>query len=222
MKVDTAMPSTGSAVFSRDLLHEIDTEAPTVTAPGKSVTELLVLWRDGDKAAQERLMALVYDDLRRRAAGYLRRERGSHTLQPTALVHEAYLRLVDQDRVVWQNRAHFLAVAASMMRRVLVDHGRRQKAEKRGGLGSRVTLDEAIAPSGPRDLDLLALDAALSELAVLDDQQARIVEMRAFGGLSVEETAEAIGISSATVKRHWAFALAWLQSRLRGGGPSTQ
>lgn len=222
MRVDTAMPRTDSELFSTEPLGGAHTEARTVTAPGKSVTELLVLWRGGDKAAQERLMAVVYDDLRRRAAGYLRRERGGHTLQPTALVHEAYLRLVDQDRVVWQNRAHFLAMAASMMRRVLVDHGRRQKAEKRGGLGSRVTLDDALAPVGPRDLDLLALDTALSELATLDEQQAHIVEMRAFGGLSVEETAEALGISAATVKRHWAFALAWLQSRLRGGGLSTQ
>jgi RNA polymerase sigma factor (TIGR02999 family) len=160
-------------------------------------------------------MALVYDDLRRRAAGYLRRERPGHTLQPTAVVHEAYLRLVDQDRVVWQNRAHFLAIAASMMRRVLMDHGRRQKARKRGGGGTRVTLDEAFSPVTPRGLDLLALDEALAELAGLDEQQARIVELRAFGGLSVEETAEALGVSPATVKRHWIFALAWLQRRLQ-------
>ena len=193
-----------------------------MTTPAKGVTELLVLWRQGDHEAQERLMALVYDDLRRRAAGYLRRERGGHTLQPTALVHEAYLRLVEQDRVVWQNRAHFLAIAASMMRRVLVDHGRRQKAGKRGGAGTRVTLDDAFAPVAPRGLDLLALDEALTELAALDEQQARIVELRAFGGLEVEETAEALGISSATVKRHWAFALAWLQRRLRAGSPAAE
>jgi RNA polymerase sigma factor (TIGR02999 family) len=191
-----------------------------VNTPAEGVTELLVLWRQGDPKAQERLMALVYDDLRRRAAAYLRRERGGHTLQPTALVHEAYLRLLEQDRVVWQNRAHFLAIAASMMRRVLVDHGRRQKARKRGGSGTRVTLDEGFSPVAPRGLDLLALDEALVELAALDEQQARIVELRAFGGLSVEETAEAIGISPATVKRHWAFALAWLQRRLRAEGPA--
>ena len=153
-------------------------------------------------------MALVYADLRRKAAAYLRRERAGHTLQPTALVHEAYLRLVDQNRVAWQSRAHFLAVAASMMRRVLMDHGRRQKAKKRGGPPSRVTLDEHLAPSVPREVDLMALDEAL------DEQKARIVELRAFGGLEVEETAEALGISPATVKRHWAFALAWLQQRL--------
>lgn len=188
-----------------------------MTTPAKGVTELLVLWRQGDREAQERLMALVYDDLRRRAAGYLRRERGGHTLQPTALVNEAYLRLLGQDHVVWQNRAHFLAIAASMMRRVLIDHGRRQKAGKRGGAGTRVTLDDAFSPVSPRDLDLLALDAALSELAAIDEQQARIVELRAFGGLEVEEAAEVLGISPATVKRHWAFALAWLQRRLLQG-----
>jgi RNA polymerase sigma factor (TIGR02999 family) len=192
-----------------------------VTTPPKGVTELLLLWRQGDGEARERLMAVVYDDLRRRAAGYLRRERAGHTLQPTALVHEAYLRLVEQDRVVWQNRAHFLAVAASMMRRVLVDHGRRQKARKRGGAGTRVTLDEAFSPVAARDVDLLALDESLTDLAAIDEQQARIVEMRAFGELSVEETAEALGISPATVKRHWAFALAWLQTRLRNQGPTS-
>jgi RNA polymerase sigma factor (TIGR02999 family) len=191
-------------------------------ARAAGVTELLLRWRDGDKAARERLMQLVYRELRRRAAAYLRRERVGHTLQPTALVHEAYLRLVDQDRVVWQNRAHFLAIAASMMRRVLMDHGRRQKARKRGGAGTRVTLGEAISPVAPRGLDLLALDEALVELAALDEQQARIVELRALGGLSVEETAEVLGISPATVKRHWAFALAWLQHRLRGGDPAAE
>lgn len=193
-----------------------------MTTPAQGVTELLVLWRQGDAQARERLMALVYEDLRRRAAGYLRRERGGHTLQPTALVHEAYLRLVEQDRVVWQNRAHFLAVAASMMRRVLVDHGRRQKAWKRGGAGTRVTLDDSFSRVAPRGIDLLALDEALTELAALDEQQERIVELRAFGGLSVEETAEALGISPATVKRHWSFALAWLQRRLRAGSPAAE
>jgi RNA polymerase sigma factor (TIGR02999 family) len=188
-----------------------------VTTPARGVTDLLLQWRQGDADAGARLLALVYDDLRRRAASYLRRERAGHTLQPTAVVHEAYLRLVDQDRVVWQSRAHFLAIAASMMRRVLMDHGRRQKARKRGGAGTRVTLDDAFSAVAPRGLDLVALDEALSALAALDEQQARIVEMRAFGGLSVEETAEALEISPATVKRHWAFALAWLQRRLQGG-----
>jgi RNA polymerase sigma factor (TIGR02999 family) len=185
------------------------------------VTGLLLRWREGDEKARERLMALVYDDLRRKAAAYLRRERGGHTLQPTALVHEAYLRLLAQDRVAWQNRAHFLAIAASMMRRVLVDHGRRQKAKKRGGPAARVTLEDGLAPSMPRELDLLALDEALDALAALDEQKARIVELRAFGGLEVEEAAAVLGISPATVKRHWAFALAWLQQRLRGGAPAS-
>jgi RNA polymerase sigma-70 factor (ECF subfamily) len=191
------------------------------TTRSTSVTELLVRWREGDDGARERLMTLVYADLRRKAAAFLRRERGGHTLQPTALVHEAYLRLVAQDRVAWQNRAHFLAIAASMMRRVLVDHGRRQKAKKRGGPAARVTLDDGLAPSMPRDLDLLALDEALDALAALDEQKARIVELRAFGGLEVEETAAVLGISPATVKRHWAFALAWLQQRLRSGSPAS-
>jgi RNA polymerase sigma-70 factor (ECF subfamily) len=186
------------------------------TTGSGSVTELLVRWRDGDETARERLMQLVYDELRRKAAAYLRRERAGHTLQPTALVHEAYLRMVAQDHVGWQNRAHFVAIAASMMRRVLMDHGRRQKAKKRGGPAARVTLAEGLSPSLPRDVDLLALDEALSALAALDEQKARIVELRAFGGLEVEETAAALGISPATVKRHWTFALAWLQQRLRG------
>lgn len=191
-------------------------------SPGPhEATELLLRWRDGDAEARNRLMLLVYDELKQKAAGYLRRERSGHTLQPTALVHEAYLRLVDQDRVVWQSRAHFLAVAASMMRRVLVDHGRRQKALKRGGDVARVTLDESVVGAGSGDpglgpLDLLALDQALEELASLDPQQERIVELRAFGGLSVEETAEVVGVSPATIKRHWAFALAWLNQRLQG------
>jgi RNA polymerase sigma factor (TIGR02999 family) len=186
----------------------------------RGVTELLVRWRAGDEQAREEVMALVYDELRRRAAAYLRRERAGHTLQPTALVNEAYLRLVGQDRVAWQGRAHFMAIAASMMRRVLMDHGRRQKRRKRGGGAvSRVTFDERLVPSGGRELDLVALDEALDALAALDEVKARIVELRAFGGLEVEETAEVLGISAPTVKRHWAFALAWLQQRTRSDPP---
>ena len=187
----------------------------------KGVTELLLQWRAGDEQAREQVMVLVYAELRRRAAAYLRRERGGHTLQPTALVHEAYLRLVDQDRVAWQGRAHFLAIAASMMRRVLMDHGRKQKARKRGGSAARVTFDERLVPSGERELDFVALDEALDALAELDPLKARIVELRAFGGLEVEETAEVLDISTATVKRHWAFALAWLQRRVRGDAPAS-
>lgn len=193
-----------------------------MTTPARGVTDLLVLWRQGDAEAQQRLMALDYDDLRRRAAGYLRRERAGHTLPPTALVHEAYLRLVEQDRVVWQNRAHFLAIAASMMRRVLMDHGRRQKARKRGGFGTRVTLDDAFSPS-------LRVASACwrwtrrsrSWRRSTSSRRASLM-LRALGGLEVEETAEALGISPATVKRHWAFALAWLQRRLRAAGPAVE
>jgi RNA polymerase sigma factor (TIGR02999 family) len=178
------------------------------------VTDLLLAWRQGDADVPEQLMELLYADLKRRAAAYLRVERPGHTLQPTALVNEAYLRLVDQKRVAWQNRAHFLGVAAQMMRRILVDHARGRKARKRGGTKAHVTLDERLVPAAGPGLELLALDEALGELAALDPQQARIVELRAFGGLSVEETAEVLGISTATVKRHWAFAQAWLRSRL--------
>src|SRR5262245_29513159 len=184
----------------------------------EDVTGLLIAVRDGDKEAGDRLVQAVYDDLRRKAAAFLRRERAGHTLQPTALVHEAYLRLVDQDRVVWQNRAHFLGVAAQMMRRILVDHARGRKARKRGGTQTRVTLDDGVAPVSAHGLDVVALDEALAELSAPDAQQGRIVELRAFGGLTVEETAQVLGISTATVKRHWAFAQAWLRSRLESRG----
>jgi RNA polymerase sigma-70 factor, ECF subfamily len=179
-----------------------------------AVTDLLLAWRGGDSHVAEQLMELLYADLKRRAAAYLRAERPGHTLQPTALVNEAYLRLVDQKRVVWQNRAHFLGVAAQMMRRILVDHARNRNARKRGGTKAHVTLDERLLPGLAPGLELLALDEALAELSALDPQQGRIVELRAFGGLSVEDTAEVLGLSSATVKRHWAFAQAWLRSRL--------
>lgn len=187
---------------------------------GEDVTGLLIALRGGDKDASDRLMQAVYQDLRKKAAAFLRRERRGHTLQPTALVHETYLRMVDQKRVVWQNRAHFLGVAAEMMRRILVNHARSHKAAKRGGGGTRVTLDEALASSRPRDLDLIALDDALSELAALDPRQSRVVELRAFGGLSVEETAEAMDISPVTVTRCWSFSRAWLARRIARRGPA--
>lgn len=189
-------------------------ERLAMVEPTENVTDLLLAAHDGDREAADELMRAVYGDLRRKAAALLRRERPGHTLQPTALVHEAYMRLIDQRRVVWQNRAHFLGVAAEMMRRILIDHARNRKAAKRGGGATRVTLDDALVRSGPRDLDLLALDEALDELAVLDPQQSRVVELRAFGGLSVEETAEVMSISPATVKRYWAFSSAWLARRL--------
>lgn len=175
-----------------------------------NVTQLLVSWSQGDQQALKELTPLVYKELRRLAGHYLRRERPDHTLQGTALVHEAYLRLVDQKRVKWQNRAHFFGVAAQMIRRILVDHARGHRAEKRGADAVKLSLDEVLTIPEERNLDLVALDDALSALASLDPQQGRIVELRFFGGLSIEETAEVIGISPATVKRDWAMAKAWL------------
>ena len=177
------------------------------------VTQLLIEWQQGDERAMEALMPLLYDELRAIAEGYLRRERPGHTLQPTALVHEAFLKLVDQREASWQNRAHFIGVAAQAMRRILVDHARRRRAAKRDG-GRSITLDEqvAIAPAGVVDVEWV--DEALQRLARLDERQARIVELRFFGGLNVEETAEALGISPATVKRDWVLAKAWLQREL--------
>jgi RNA polymerase sigma-70 factor (ECF subfamily) len=188
----------------------------TVLRSNEDVTGLLIAVREGRKDAADLLVQAVYADLRKKAAAFLRRERPGHTLQPTALVHETYLRLVDQKRVVWQNRAHFLGVAAEMIRRVLVDHTRNRRRPKRDGARTRVTLDEALASSGPRSLDLIALDDALNELATLDPRQSRVVELRAFGGLSVEETAEVMQISPATVKRYWSFSRAWLARHISG------
>jgi RNA polymerase sigma factor (TIGR02999 family) len=180
------------------------------------VTRLLVNWTNGDKKALEALMPLVYGELHRLAKRYLRRERSDHTLQSTALVHEAYLRMVDQKGMQWQNRAHFFAVAAQMIRRILVDHARTHKAEKRGGGAPKLALDEAIGVPQRRDLNLVALDDAINTLTGMDPQQGRIVELRFFGGLSIEETAEVLNISPATVKRDWAVAKAWLYRDLSG------
>lgn len=185
---------------------------------GADVTRLLADWREGDQQALEQLAPLVYDELRRLAGRYLRRERINHTLQSTALVHEAYLRLIDQSRVQWQNRAHFFGVAAQMIRRILVDHARGHQAAKRGSGVARLSLDEALDASAPRDLDLVALDDALETLARLDPQQSRIIELRYFAGLSIEETAEVVGVSPATVKREWASARAWLFRELNRTG----
>jgi RNA polymerase sigma-70 factor (ECF subfamily) len=182
------------------------------------VTELLARLSNGQQDVLPALVPLVYDELRRLAEHYLRKERGDHTLQPTALVHEAYLRLVDQRRVHWQNRAHFFGVAAQAMRRVLVDHARAHRASKRGGAWSRVTLDEAVevGSGGGASIDLIALDEALSRLAAADPQQSRIAELRYFGGLTIEQTAEALGVSTATVKREWTVAKAWLRREIGG------
>jgi RNA polymerase sigma-70 factor, ECF subfamily len=185
-------------------------------APGNAdITQLLIAWSNGRREALDDLMPIVYADLRRVAAGYMRREAAGHGLQPTGLVHEAYVRLVDQKQVKWRNRAHFFGVAAGMMRRILVDHARRRRAEKRGGGWERVTLvgDEAAA-NASKEIDVLALHEALERLAEFDPQQERIVELRYFGGLTIEETAEVIGVSAATVVREWTIAKAWLRADL--------
>jgi RNA polymerase sigma factor (TIGR02999 family) len=184
---------------------------------GKDVTGLLRRWSEGDKQALEGLLPLVYEELRALAASCFRSERPDHTLQPTALVHEAYLRLIGQEHVAWQNRAHFFGIAAQMMRRILVDHARRKKAAKRDAATFRVELP--ASEDGPVDLDpeILSLDEALKGLEVLDPRQARIVELRFFGGLTVEETAEVAGVGTATVKREWRTARAWLRRELDAG-----
>jgi RNA polymerase sigma factor (TIGR02999 family) len=183
--------------------------------PTREVTALLRDWSGGDRAALERLMPLVYVELRKLAASYLSVERKDHTLQPTALVHEAYLRMVDQRSVDWQNRAHFFGIAAQMMRRILVDHARRRQAAKRDAPALRLEAASGVEDASSRDPELLALDAALGGLESLDPRQARIVELRFFGGLTVEETAEVAGISPATVKREWRTARAWLAREVR-------
>lgn len=178
------------------------------------VTQLLESWSNGDQVALEKLMPLVYDELHRLAKRYLSQERSDHTLQSTALVHEAYLRMVDQKNVRWQNRAHFFGVAAQSIRHILVDHARSHRAAKRGSGAAKLSLDEAIGVPEKREVDLLALDESLERLSNLDPQQGQIVEMRFFGGLSIEETAEALRISPATVKRDWVMAKAWLYQNL--------
>ena len=175
-----------------------------------NVTQLLIGWGNGDKGALDALMPVVYDELHRQASRYLRREHVGHTLQTTALIHEAYLRLIDQRSVQWQNRAHFYGIAAQLMRRILVDHARTKKRAKRGGSDVRVSLSKANVFTGGQDLDIVALDEALERLALIDQQQSRIVELKFFSGLTVDETAEVLSISPATVKRDWSMAKAWL------------
>ena len=178
--------------------------------PAPDITALLHAWSEGDLGAREQLMPLVYDDLRRRAAACLRRERPSHTLQPTALVHEAYLRLVDQKHALWTNRAQFLAVAAEMMRRILVDSARARRAAKRSGRWARVTLDPRLADARSSVVDVLDLDRALTKLAALDARKSRIASLRFFAGLTVEETGEVLQLSAKTVERDWQTARALL------------
>jgi len=189
-----------------------------MTATPPTMTQLLSAWSDGDKVALEQLMPLVYQELHRLAARHLASERAGHTLQPTALVNEAYLRLIDQKRVRWQTKAHFLAIAAHMMRRILVDYARARRYAKRGGGAPVVTLDEAAALSVERASDLIAVDDVLNRLSELDPRKGRVVELRFFGGLSVEETAEVLQISPNTVLRDWRTAKAWLHRELSTSG----
>jgi RNA polymerase sigma factor (TIGR02999 family) len=186
-----------------------------VNPSSHDVTALLHAWTAGDAAARDQLMAVVYQELRRRATGQLRRERRGHTLQPTALVHEAYMRLVDQRRMVWQNRGQFFGVACQMMRRILVDHARAHHMAKRSGQWTRVTLDEAVRATSPLNVDVLALDGALTRLAAFDPRKSQLAELRFFGGLSLEEAGETLGISLATAERDWQAARAWLLKELR-------
>lgn len=182
----------------------------------KNVTELLLGWGNGDKAALDQILPIVYEELRKQAARYLRRERVGHTLQTTALIHEAYIRLVDQKNVRWQNRAHFFGISAQLMRRILVDHARAKGRAKRGGSDIRVSLDDKNLIAKAADLDIIAVDEALERLAQIDEQQSKIVELRFFSGLTVEETAEVLKISPATVKRDWSMAKAWLHREISG------
>lgn len=186
-----------------------------MSAPA-NVTQLLVAWRHGDRAALDRLVPLVNDELRRVARYYMRGERINHTLQTTALVNEAYLRLVDYQHVEWQNRAHFLAIAAQAMRHLLVDHARAKRRDKRGGGEIFVSLDEAATQAAGRSAEVLALDEALTRLSVVDERKSRVVELRYFGGLSNEEIAEALDISINTVTRDWNMARAWLRREIGG------
>lgn len=198
--------------------------------PQQGVTELLLAWSEGDKAALDELMPVVYDELRQLAKNHLSKERPDHTLQTTALVHEAYLRLVDQKSVNWQNRAQFFGIAAQMMRRILINHANDRQAKKRQGYATkvsldqertRVSLDEAVSFFERREVDLMALDEALNDLAQLDPQQTRIVELRFFGGLTIDEVSAVLGISPATTKREWDSAKLWLRRQLNiGGNPS--
>jgi RNA polymerase sigma-70 factor (ECF subfamily) len=193
----------------------------TVLPRGRDVSALLDAWSQGDAEARDELMPLMYDELRRRAAAFIRRERAEHTLQPTALVHEVYLRLVGQERAQWRNRAQFLAIASAMMRRILVDRARARNMAKRSGRLARVTLAEHARGAAPREVEVLDLDAALEELAALDPRKARVAELRFFGGLSLEEVGTVLGTSVATTMRDWQAARAWLYRRLTRQKPGT-
>jgi RNA polymerase sigma factor (TIGR02999 family) len=187
------------------------------TVSHNDVTGLLHEWKQGDKHALDKLMPLVYDEMRRIAHRYMQKEHDGHTLQTTALINEAYVRLVGQQKIEWQNRSHFFAVTAQVMRHLLIDHARRQNFAKRGGGAERVALDDATMMSSERAVELIALDEALGELAQMDPRKSRVVELRYFGGLSLEETAEVLDISLMTVRRDWRAAKAWLFRRIREG-----
>ena len=187
-----------------------------MTTSPQEVTELLIAWSDGDNGAYEKLMPLVYEELRRLAHRYMRRGREGHTLQTSALVNEAYLRLIDQKNVHWQNRSHFFAIAAQIMRRILVDYARSRRYGKRGGGAVQVSLEERLIVSANRSAEVVALDDALKSLAKIDERKSQVVELRFFGGLSIEETAEVLGVSAATVMRDWTLAKAWLLREIGG------
>ena len=187
-----------------------------MTPRSHEVTQLLLAWSEGDEQALDRLVPLVYDELRRLAQSYMRRERADHTLQTTALIHEAYLRLIDANRVQWRNRAHFFGVASRLMRQILVTIARERGAQKRGGGAEQVSLDEAMMIDEGRDEDLVALDEALGELAQIDARKAQVVEMRFFGGLTEDEIAAALNVSAETVRRDWRLARSWLRRELSG------
>jgi len=189
----------------------------TASPSSHRVTELLVRWREGDRRALDELMPLVYQELHRLAAHYMRGERPGHTLQTSALVNEAYLRLAGGGEIEWQNRAHFFAVAAQAMRRILVDHARRRGNQKRGGGAHKVVLDEALTVSAERAAEVVALDEALARLAEIDPRKSQLVELRFFGGLSIKETAEVLKVSPGTVMRDWTFTKAWLGREIAGG-----
>lgn len=179
------------------------------------ITQLLKKWSEGNQEVLDKLMPLVYEELRRQASRYLRRERANHTLQTTALIHEAYLKLIDQNQVEWQNRTHFFAIASQAMRRILVDYARERNRDKRGGAAENLPIEEAAFVVSPgKNVDLVALDEALNRLAEFDERQARVVELRYFSGLSIDETAAVLGISNVTVRRDWNMAKAWLHQQI--------
>jgi RNA polymerase sigma-70 factor (ECF subfamily) len=185
-----------------------------ITPPANEVSQLLVDWREGDKAALDKLMGLVHQELRRIARRYMRAERAGHTLESGALVNEAYLRLIDVNRIDWKNRAHFFAVAAQLMRQILVDHARSRNYAKRGGVQQKLSLGAADRFANKPDVDLVALDDALKALAATDERLSTIVELRFFGGLTIEETAEVLGVSHTTVEGDWSIARAWLRREI--------